>query len=144
MPIEIRHIILRREDLAYAVTDYAHRTGMKIPYGRIIGSDLKSGGGHTMSFNVVEDRTGRKSEFKIGNEDLLSAVLMYCGTRKIPIPVHGAKRLKIVRETVALEITSNIDDDKVPLLNELLRESEIVPINRIDDREVDAVLAGGD
>lgn len=143
MPIEIRHIILRREDLAYAVTDYAQRTGMKMPSGRINGSDLRSGG-HTMTFNIVEDRTGRKSEFKISNEDLLSAVLMYCGTRKIPIPVHGAKRLKIVRETVALEITSNIDDDKVPLLNELLRESEIVQINRIDDREVDAVLAGGD
>lgn len=120
MPLELRYVVLSRDELGSAIAEFLYRSGRPLPPGRFRKFSLNPEDGADATFEIVRDHGAGPAGFEIEEQDLLSAILMFCKNNRIPIPLKADKRVKPVHDSVALVIVAGIDGAKVPLLARLL------------------------
>jgi hypothetical protein len=118
MPSELRHVMFRPAEVVEAVRDYRRRMGDPLSALTVVScAPERDGDGETVRFRLtlpgqpaIAKRTRRQEatadqEVIIEGPDLISALILYCSERSIPLPAKADKFLDIVRNQVCLVIS---------------------------------------
>lgn len=119
MPSEIRHILFSPAEVLDAVVQHARRSGRPLPAGSVINTEVVvSVPGAPVRFRVEiapdirrasADGPNPISEFQA--EDLAVALLAYCRSRSIPIPMRAEKALHKFGLRLGLVLTIGASPD---------------------------------
>lgn len=104
MPSELRQIIFSSDETVAAIRQLYQRSNRAFPAGHIAEVTISPAAGCQVDCDI-EDEKNIHDRVTIAGEKLAAALLLYCMTRKIPVPVAAAKTLSIVNGQLALCIT---------------------------------------
>ncbi len=104
MPSELRQIIFTNDEAMAALQQLYQRSNQAFPKGRIENVSVSAANGCQIDCEVI-DVSHVRDHVTVAGEKLAAALLLYCMTRKIPIPVAARKTLDIVNGQLALCIT---------------------------------------
>lgn len=121
MPSEIRHILFSSAEVLEAVVQQARRSGRTLPTGSVISTEVVlSVPGAPVRFRVevAPDRRqatapddGANHILEFQSEDLAVALLAYCRSRAIPIPMRAEKALHKFGSRLGLVLTIGASAD---------------------------------
>ena len=104
MPSELRQIIFSNDEAVTAIQQLYQRSNRSFPAGHIARVTVSAASGCQVDCDVVDDNNMR-DRVTVGGEKLAAALLLYCMTRKIPVPAAAAKTLDVVNGQLALCIS---------------------------------------
>ena len=107
MAAEIRHIEFSAVEVAAAVGEYCREVSWPpLPAGKLRRFELhQRAGGACATFEVVPDDGGASEPGEVSGTELSEALILYCGTRKIPLPRAGTKTLQLFGDSLLLIVT---------------------------------------
>ena len=139
MPAEIRHIVFCSSEIAAAVREYRRQVHRPLPAGALRRLDMNgaAGGGVRLAIEIAPDNGGAPQTAELGNAELADALIQYCDTHHIPLPMTGTKSLQRFGENLLLIVTNNLKGSGWPLSASLSRrppapvetEREAVSVN---------------
>lgn len=117
MPAEIRHIVFCSSEIAAAVREYRRQVRRPLPTGalRRLEMTASTGGGVRLAIEITPDSGGSPETTEFGNAELADALIQYCDTHHIPLPLAGTKGLQRFGENLLLIITNNLRGSGWPL-----------------------------
>ena len=104
MPTESRQIIFTDDEVIIAIQQLYQRSNQSLPKGRIENVVVHGEDGCSVDYDVIEESNFR-DHVKVGSEKLAAALILFCKTRKIPIPATAKKKLSVANNQLALWIT---------------------------------------
>jgi hypothetical protein len=108
MAAEIRHIEFSAAEVAAAVREYCREVSWPpLPFGTLRRFELHQGAdGASATFEVVPEDDGSRAEAgEVSDAELREALILYCGTQKIPLPRAGTKTLQLFGDSLLLIVT---------------------------------------
>jgi hypothetical protein len=108
MPSEQRQIIFTNDEAMASLQQFYQRSSQAFPKGRIENVGVSAANGCQIDCDVV-DAGHVRDHVSIAGEKLAAALLLYCMTRKIPVPAAARKTLSIVNGQLALCINLPVD-----------------------------------
>ena len=100
---EIRTIIFDHDELKVAIEEYQQRSRTHFPKGSI-KSLAVSDGPPTVRLNIAGP-TGPDRILTLSADDILSALIEFCITHKVRLPIRSTKRIEVVEGAASLVIT---------------------------------------
>jgi len=101
MPSELRQIIFTNDEALAALRQFYQRSNQAFPKGRVENIGVSAANGCQLDCDVVDDNEIR-DHVSVASEKLAAALLLYCKTRKIPVPVAARKTMNLVNGQLAL------------------------------------------
>ena len=102
MTKELRQIMFGPSEIIAAITEYHRRRSFSMPRGKALRCYIADEPVLSATLFIEADNAGI-IEMSIDAENLGAALILYCITRKIPLPAESDKRLrKLTDETAAL------------------------------------------
>lgn len=101
MPSEMRQIIFSNDEAITAIQQLYQRSNRSFPNGHISQVKVSTDSGCQVDCDVLDDNN-ISDRITVSGEKLAAALLLYCMTRKIPVPAAAAKTLDIVNGQLAL------------------------------------------
>lgn len=124
MPTELRHIIFSAAEVVEAVMLHNRARGVGMPSGSIKEAGLiDTAPGTPLSFRIVVSLAGLPgAELRATNEvnvdlsgpELAAALISYCRSRSIPMPVKGSKTLERFGSQIGLIVTIKGNNISLP------------------------------
>lgn len=105
---ELRCIVFNEQEVANAILDRRRRRREPLPIGQIAGIGVETANGLRVILHLLQD-DGTMDHESVGETDTMAAVISYCMSRKIPLPVESDKFLFLVNGALALMITMNFN-----------------------------------
>ncbi|WP_119678415.1 hypothetical protein [Indioceanicola profundi] len=100
---ELRCIVFTDREVVTAILDRRRKLRDTLPEGDISAVDLvPSEGGLTARIRVT---TG--PELKIGEQELQAALVAFCMSRNVPLPVDADKAVHLIKGRATLMVTMN-------------------------------------
>ena len=137
MPAEIRHIVFCSSEIAAAVREYRRQVRRPLPTGALRRLDMSAstGGGVRLAIEIAPDTGGSPETTEFGNAELADALIQYCDTHHIPLPIAGTKGLQRFGENLLLIVTTNLRGSGWPL-SASLSLHPTVPVEAEREKEV--------
>jgi hypothetical protein len=104
MPSELRQIVFTNDESMAALQQFYQRSNQAFPKGRLENVAVSAANGCQLDCDIV-DSNQMRDHVTVAGEKLAAALLLYCMTRKIPVPVAARKTLSMVNGQLALCIT---------------------------------------
>ena len=104
MPNEMRKIVFTVEELQAALVNYALRTNKKLPNATIDNILVEEKEGVTANIVYMRDGTEEAKSVEFTPNDVAAAIILYCSTRKIPLPRDAKKVVVPIEDTVGMII----------------------------------------
>jgi hypothetical protein len=101
---ELRCLVFSEQEMAAAVMERRRRLGVKLPEGSINQIAYSTENGVSVSIRVVKDN-GHDEVLVIPETEAAAALVNYCMSRKIPMPVDSDKYLQVINDGMTLMIT---------------------------------------
>ncbi|TPG45728.1 hypothetical protein EAH89_25985 [Roseomonas nepalensis] len=124
MPTELRHIIFSAAEVVEAIILHNRARGVSMPGGSIKEAGLAdTPPGAPLSFRIVFSLAGLPgAELRASNEvtvdladsELAAALIGYCRSRGIPMPVKGSKSLERFGSQIGLIVTIKGNNINLP------------------------------
>jgi hypothetical protein len=102
MPAEIRHLIFTEPEVAAAIRNYYQKSGKMVPDDATMRLSVGDNKQPIVTISVEAGRTRRPSALEIAGEKLLAALILFCHSKKIPLPARGAKALCVLNGRLAV------------------------------------------
>ena len=102
---EIRHLVFNRQELQEIAYGFLDDRGERPSAS---GSIWELGGerdGVRLTLVPAANRSGEQSPKILRGGELLSAAILFCKRRRVPLPVRGQKEIGIMRGSLSLVIT---------------------------------------
>jgi hypothetical protein len=117
LPAEIRHIVFCSSEIAAAVREYRRQVHRPLPIGALRRLDLNpsASGGVRLVIEIAPDSGGAPQTAELGNAELADALIQYCETHHVPLPLTGTKSLQRFGENLLLIVTNNLKGSGWPL-----------------------------
>lgn len=117
MPAEIRHIVFCSSEIAAAVREYRRQVHRPLPIGALRRLDMSpsAGGGVRLAIEIAPDSGGSPQTAELGNAELADALIQYCETHHVPLPLIGTKSLQRFGDNLLLIVTNNLKGSGWPL-----------------------------
>jgi hypothetical protein len=96
MPAEIRHLIFTEPEVATAIRNYYQKSGKMVPDDATTRLEVDDKNKPVVTISVEAGRHRRQSAAQITGEKLLAALILFCHSKRIPLPARGAKELCIL------------------------------------------------
>jgi hypothetical protein len=127
LPAEIRHIVFCSSEIAAAVREYRRQVHRPLPTGalRRLEMSCAAGGGVRLAIEIAPDVGGSPQTAELGNAELADALIQYCETHHIPLPLTGTKALQRFGESLLLIVTNNLKGSGWPLSASLSRRTPV-------------------
>jgi hypothetical protein len=100
---ELRAIIFTDEELEVALEEYRQRSATPTCCERIKRVSIMEDP-PTVDFRVAGP-SGVERLVSVSSEDILCAIIEYCLTGKVPLPIMSTKRVEVIGASVALMIS---------------------------------------
>jgi hypothetical protein len=115
MPSELRQIIFSSDETVAAIRQLFQRSNRAFPEGHIAQVTVSPASGCQVDCEIEDDNKMR-DRVTVAGEKLAAALLLYCMTRKIPVPAAAAKTLSVVNGHLALCISlhEKVESDGLP------------------------------
>ena len=101
MPQEFRYVLFTSEELSAALVYDLRACRRTVPPGFVKSIILEDGVTITATLMSVMDN-GCDLPLRFEHHELLRALVVYCGHRKIPLPAKAVKSLEIRKNRIAL------------------------------------------
>jgi hypothetical protein len=127
LPAEIRHIVFCSSEIAAAVREYRKQVHRPLPTGALRRLDMScsAGGGVRLAIEIAPDSGGSPQTAELGSAELADALIQYCDTHHIPLPLTGTKSLQRFGENLLLIVTNNLKGSGWPLSASLSRRASV-------------------
>jgi hypothetical protein len=102
LPREIRYIIFSDEEVERAVADLLTRLDRQFDPRHIRSTAISHASDGALVCVVMLDAAAPYLRLEVSEPDLMSALLLYCRNRNIPLPVKADKHLEITGGGFAL------------------------------------------
>jgi hypothetical protein len=109
---ETRHLVLPLQTVLDAVVDYDRRNHGALLGGEAMQAEFVRGIARDEGLNVAVRQDGVIEWRHLGTDDLTRAIISYCRSRRIPLPLAAEKRLTITSEGAALAIENTVNLDR--------------------------------
>ena len=104
MPHEMRKIVFTADELQAALVNYALRTNKKLPNATINNILVEEKEGVTANIVYMRDGTEEAKSVEFTPNDVAAAIILYCSTRKIPLPRDAKKVVVPIEDSVGMII----------------------------------------
>jgi hypothetical protein len=106
---ETRHLVLSLQTVLDAVVHYDRRNRGELLGGAPMEAEFVRGVAHDEGLRVAV-RNGNTIEWRhLNTGELARAIISYCRTRRIPLPLAGEKKLSITAQGAALAIENTVN-----------------------------------
>jgi hypothetical protein len=105
MPIEIRHMIFSNQEVITAARHYYQRFNRSIPDNSAIRLDACAGVPVAVVISAAASKSRPPAEFRLTGEELLAAIILFCHTKRIPMPSRGAKEICLMGGRLTFVVT---------------------------------------
>jgi hypothetical protein len=112
MPKEIRYLLFSNEELYQALIADLRARSQPMPKGYLKNIHLGTPDNPDVTLVYVNDKN-IESSFRFEDQDVLRALIVYCGYRRIPLSAKSVKMLEIKDGVVGLLCTLNFNNDKI-------------------------------
>ncbi|HET6307710.1 MAG TPA: hypothetical protein VFG12_11020 [Rhodopila sp.] len=107
MPIEVRYLMFSPEETRQAMTTFAIQEGYAATQDDVLA--LTIAGGHDPVSATLEVRAPiRNKSIRIDSDRLVGALLLYCSSRKIPIPRRAQKMFETTADGLTMVLTTDL------------------------------------
>jgi hypothetical protein len=104
MPSETRQIIFTNEEVVAAIQLLYQRSHQSFPKGRIWDIAVSEDNGCQVDCDVIDTNNVRE-RVTVAGAKLAAALILFCITRKVPLPAASKKALSVVNNHLALCVT---------------------------------------
>ena len=104
MPNEMRKIVFTADELQAALVNYALRTNKKLPNATINNILVEGKEGVTANIVYMREGTEEAKSVEFTANDVAAAIILYCSTRKIPLPRDAKKVVVPIEDSVGMII----------------------------------------
>lgn len=104
MPAEIRHIIFSNLEVTAAIRNYCLKSGQLIPDDATIRLDTGAENRPIVTISIEGGRHRRPIHLQVAGEKLLASLILYCHSKRIPLPVRGTKDLCVLHERLTVVV----------------------------------------
>ena len=107
---EIRHLVFSRQEIQEIAFGFLDARGERAAAG---GGLWELGGerdGIRLMLNAGSPKPGERAPVVLRGGELLSAAILYCKRKHVPLPVRGQKAIEIMRGSLALVIAMRIGE----------------------------------
>ena len=105
MPAEVRYVIFHLSEVLVAINEYWVRRKIALPVGDVTPS-LKPDSLACVVLTVAGDEVPEHAkELIIEGNELAAALILFCRSRKIPLPATADKSLTVVGEHLGLVLS---------------------------------------
>jgi hypothetical protein len=101
---ELRCLVFSEQEVVSAVVERRRRLREKLPEGSIQRVDYSTENGVSVTIHVVNDN-GKGEVLVIQETEAAAALVNFCMSRKIPMPVDSDKYLQVINDGMTLMIT---------------------------------------
>jgi hypothetical protein len=106
---ETRHLVLSLQTVLDAVVHYDRRNRGELLGGEPMEAEFVRGIARDEGLNVAVRNDSTIEWRHLNTDDLSRAIISYCRTRRIPLPLAGEKKLSITDEGAALAIENTVN-----------------------------------
>jgi hypothetical protein len=103
MPSETRQIIFTNDEVVAAIQQLYLRSHQSFPPGRVWDIAISEENGCRVECDVIDNNRVRE-RVTVSGEKLAAALILFCITRKVPIPVAAQKTLGVINNHLALRV----------------------------------------
>jgi len=104
MPSETRQIIFSHDEVVAAIQQLYQRSHQVFPKGRIWDIAISEENGCQVDCDIVDSHNVR-DRVTVAGAKLAAALILFCITRKVPLPANAQKALSVVNNHLALRVT---------------------------------------
>jgi len=122
MPAEVRYVIFHISEAVVAINEYWIRRKMPLPMGAVKPSLNPNGLASIILKVSAPDVLNSVTELTVESNELAAALILFCRSRKIPLPASADKSLTVVGQHLGLVLSLNVDED----LHSDLHPAEII------------------
>ncbi|MEI8394821.1 MAG: hypothetical protein WCF85_08810 [Rhodospirillaceae bacterium] len=101
---EFRCIVFNEQEAITAVIERRRKQREALPIATIKGLVYQTDGEYTSILNLIDDY-GKKIELPIPRAEMAAALVNYCLTRKIPMPMAAKKNIEVIGSDITLLMT---------------------------------------
>lgn len=112
MPKEVRYLLFSNEELYQALVADQRARAQPLPKGYLKHIHIGSADNPDIALTFVSDK-GIESTIRFSEQDVLRALIVYCGYRRIPLSAKSIKTLEIRDGVVGLLCTLNFNTNKI-------------------------------
>jgi hypothetical protein len=106
---ETRHLVLPLQTVLDAVVHYDRRNHGELLGGEPMEAEFVRGMAREEGLNVAVRNDNTIEWRHLNTDDLSRAIISYCRTRRIPLPLAAEKRLTITDQGAALAIENTVN-----------------------------------
>ena len=104
MPSETRQIIFSSEEIVAAIQQLYVRSHQAFPRGRVWDVTVSEENGCQVDCDII-DTNNMRDRVTVAGAKLAAALILFCITRKVPIPAAAKKSLAVINNHLALCVT---------------------------------------
>lgn len=112
MPKEVRYLLFSNEELYQALTADVRARSQPLPKGFLKNIHIGTQDKPDIALVYVSDK-GVESTIRFEDQEVLRALIVYCGYRRIPLSAKSIKTLEVKEGIVGLLCTLNFNTDKI-------------------------------
>lgn len=112
MPKEVRYLLFSNEELYQALVADQRARAQPLPKGYLKQIHIGPADNPDIALTFVSDK-GIESTIRFTESDVLRALIVYCGYRRIPLSAKSIKTLEIKDGIVGLLCTLNFNTNKI-------------------------------
>lgn len=112
MPKEVRYLLFSNEELYQALVADQRARAQPLPKGYLKNIHIGPASNPDIALTFISDK-GIESTIRFGDHDVLRALIVYCGYRRIPLSAKSIKILEIRDGVVGLLCTLNFNTNQI-------------------------------
>lgn len=112
MPKEVRYLLFSNEELYQALTADLRARAHPLPKGYLKNLHVGPADNPDIALTFINDKN-IESTIRFADQEVLRALIVYCGYRRIPLSAKSIKTLEIRDGVVGLLCTLNFNNDKI-------------------------------
>jgi len=116
MPKEVRYLLFSNEELYQALVNDLRARQFPLPRGFLKSIALGKGEAIDVTLVYLTDK-GSEMPIRFENQEVLRALIVYCGQRSIPMSAKAVKTLEIKDGMVGLLCTLNFERSQIAASN---------------------------
>ena len=106
MPMEIRRVVFTHAELRDALENFPKFGGSVLPAGEITAIlPRRKDNDYFIEFSILDYSSDKNHTFEASEEDVVSALIEHCIRIKTPLPKKAEKELRIIDNSICLDIT---------------------------------------
>ena len=106
MPMENRRVVFTHEELRDTLKNFPGMRENALPEGEITAKQpQRKNNDYFIEFSVLDFSTSKNTTFDAPEKDVASALIEHCIKIKTPLPKKAVKELRIINNSVCLDIS---------------------------------------